>query len=88
MRIERDGCRHPYDGVLKYYFLRSDVEDCSESPLTVATCMSQARNAQAKFKDSLKQVGDTIEQYESEVATSRIEPRYQHLVADNTLHTL
>jgi transcription termination factor NusB len=54
----------------------------------VTECTRQARNAQAKFRDSLKQVVEKSDHYESEVATARVECRNTHLITNNTAHAL
>jgi hypothetical protein len=56
--------------------------------LPLVTCTQKAVNARAKFKDTMKLVKENGTQYETEVATARVECKYPHLVEGNVLMTL
>jgi hypothetical protein len=53
--------------------------------MTVKECASELRNAKAKFKDVLDEATSNADLYEVEVATTRVERRYPHLVEDNVM---
>jgi hypothetical protein len=88
VRIRRGGGRHLYDGVLSYYLARSDVDTTLDIDLPLVTCTQEAVNARAKFKDTMKFVKENGTQYETEVATARVERNYPHLVEGHVLMTL
>jgi hypothetical protein len=54
----------------------------------LVTCTQEAVNAREKLKDTIKSVKENGTQYETEVATSRVERKYPHLVEGNVLMTL
>jgi hypothetical protein len=87
-RIQRGGGRHLHDGVLNYYLSRWDVDSTLDIDLPLVTCTKEAVNARAKFKDTMKSVKENGTQYETEVATTRVERNCPHLVEGNVLMTL
>jgi hypothetical protein len=88
VRIRRGGGHHLHDGVLNYYLARSDVDTTLDIDLPLVTCTQEAVNAREKFKDTMKLVKENGTQYETEVATSRVERKYPHLVEGNVPMTL
>jgi hypothetical protein len=84
VRTQRNGERHPNDGLLNYYLERSDVDAKTfDKPLTRTECIHQANNARVKFKDTIKNVKKNSNQYEHEVAVARVERRHPHLADGN-----
>jgi hypothetical protein len=88
VRIRRVGGRHLHDGVHNYYLARSDVDTKLDIDLPLVTCTQEVVNARAKFKDTIKSVKKNGTQYETEVATTRVENKYPHLVEGNVLMAL
>jgi hypothetical protein len=88
VRIQRGGGRHLHNGVLNYYLARSDVDPTFDIELPLSTCTREAANARAKFKDIIKSVKENITQYDTQVATARVERKYPHLVEGNASMTL
>jgi hypothetical protein len=84
LRIQRNGERHPDDGVLNYYLARSDVDAKKfNKTLTRTECIHQANNVRVKFKDTIKNVKENSNQYEHEVAVAQMERRHPHLADGN-----
>jgi hypothetical protein len=84
VRTERNGERHPNDGVLNYYLARKDVDtNTFDKPLKRTECIHQANNARIKSEDTIKNVKENSNQYEHEVAVARVERRYPHLTDGN-----
>jgi hypothetical protein len=84
VRTQRNGERHPNDGVLNYYLARSDVDTKTfEKTMTRTECIHQANNARVKFKDTIKNVKENSNQYEHKVAVARVERRHPHLADGN-----
>jgi hypothetical protein len=84
VRVKRNGEQHPNDGVLNYYLARSDVDAKTfDKTLTWTECIHQANNARVKFKYTIKNVKDNINQYEHEVAVAPVERRHLHLADGN-----
>jgi hypothetical protein len=88
VRIRRGGGRHLHDGILNYYLARSDVDNTMDIDLPLVTCTQEAVNARTKFKDTMKSVKENGAQYETEVATARVERKYPNLVEGNILMIL
>jgi hypothetical protein len=65
-----------------------DVDTTLDIDLPLVTCTQEAVKARAKFKDTMKLVKENGTQYETEVATARVERKYPHLVEGNVLMTL
>jgi hypothetical protein len=63
---------------------RSDIDPALDTELPLTACRCEATNARAEFKDTIKYVKENRTQCESEVATSRVEHKYPHLVEGNT----
>jgi hypothetical protein len=62
----------------------SGVEvECFDKTLTIQECISEMKNARAKFKDILRDAKLNSTLYELEVAAARVERNYPHLTADN-----
>jgi hypothetical protein len=53
--------------------------------MSVKECASELGNAKAKFKDVLDEAKYNGDLYDVEVATSRVERRYPHLIEDNIM---
>jgi hypothetical protein len=71
---------------LDYYFSKYDVNGTvADRPLSIRDCIHQANNARRKFKDVLKDAKTNGSFYELEVATARVEKRFQHLIEDHDL---
>jgi hypothetical protein len=83
-----DVSRHLHDGVLNYYLARSDVDNTMYIDLPIVTCTQEAVNARSEFKDTMRSMKENVTQYETEVATARVERKYPHLVEGNVLMTL
>jgi hypothetical protein len=84
VRVQRHGERHPLDGVFNYYLARSDVDAKKfDKTLTRTECIHQANNARVKFKDTIKNVKENSNQYEHEVAVSRVERSHPQLADGN-----
>jgi hypothetical protein len=79
------GGHHLHDGVLNYYFARSEVDLVLDAELPLARCTHEAANARARFKYKIKALKENGTQYEMEVATSREEYKYPHLVYTSQL---
>jgi hypothetical protein len=76
-RISRNGILHTND---------SDVDaSYFDKTMSVKECASELKNAKAKFKDVLDEARSNGDLYEVEVATARVERRYQHLIEDNIM---
>jgi hypothetical protein len=73
VRTQRNGERHPNDGVLNYYLARSDVDAKTfDKTMTRMECIHQANNARVKFEDTIKNVKENSNQYKHEVAVARV----------------
>jgi hypothetical protein len=84
--LQSNGERHPHDGVLNYYLVRSDADSKTfDNPLPWTECINQANNARVKLKDTLKYVKDNSTQHEHEVAVevAWVERRHPHLADGN-----
>jgi hypothetical protein len=83
--VQRNGKRHPHDGVLNYYLARSDVDAKTfDNSLPRKECINQANNMRVRFKDTLKNIKDNSTQYKHEVAVARVERRHPHLADGNS----
>jgi hypothetical protein len=56
-----------------------------DKTMMVKECASELRNAKAKFKDVIDEATSSRDLYEVEVATSRVEMIYPHLIEDNVM---
>jgi hypothetical protein len=57
VRVQRNGERHPNNGVLNYYLARSDVDAKTfDKTLTQTEFIHQTNNARVKLKDTIKNV--------------------------------
>jgi hypothetical protein len=84
MRVQRNGERHPRDGVLNYYLARSDVDAKTfDNTLTRTVYIHQAKNARVEFRDTFKNVRENSNQYKHEVAVAQVERRHPHLADGN-----
>jgi hypothetical protein len=85
-RIAKNGIRHINDSILDHFLEHSDVDaSYFDKNMTVEDCASELRNAKAKFKDVLDEATSNGDLYEVELATTRVERRYPHLVKDNVM---
>jgi hypothetical protein len=82
--VQRNGERHPRDGVLNYYLAISDIDAKTfDKTLTRTDFIQQANNARVKFKDTLKNIKENSNQYEHEVAVAWVERRHPYLADGN-----
>jgi hypothetical protein len=73
-----------HDVILNYYMVHSDVEvECFEKTLTIQECISEMKNARARFKDILRDEKSNGTLYELEDTAARLEQNHPHLTADN-----
>jgi hypothetical protein len=85
-RISKSGIGQADDRVLEYYLEHSDVDAAHfDKNMSVKDCVSELRNAKARFKDVLAEAISNSDLYEVEVATARVERRYSHLTEDNVM---
>jgi hypothetical protein len=85
-RISTSGFRQADDRVLEHYLEHSDVDAAHfHKTMSVKDCVSELRNAKARFKDVLAEAISNSDLYEVEVATARVERRYPHLTEDNVM---
>jgi hypothetical protein len=85
-RISKSGIRQVDDRVLEYYLEHSDVDDAHfDKTVSVKDCVSELRNAKARFKDVIAEAISNSDLYEVQVATARVEQRYPHLTEDNVM---
>jgi hypothetical protein len=85
-RTTKNGIRHINDRVLDHFLEHYDVDaSYFERTMPVKECASELRNAKAKFKDVLDEATSNGDLYEVEVATTRVERIYPHLIKDNVM---
>jgi hypothetical protein len=85
-RISRNSIQHTDDSVLDLFLEHSDLgASYSDKTMWVNDCVSELRNAKAKFKDVHDEATSNRDIYEVEVATARVERRYPYLIEDNIM---
>jgi hypothetical protein len=87
-RISKSGIRQADDRVLEYYLEQSDVDAAHfDKTMSVNYCVSELRNAKARFKDVLAEAISNSDLYEVEVVAARVGRRYPHLTEDNGMQS-
>jgi hypothetical protein len=87
-RISVSGIRKTDDRVLKYFLEHSYVDAAHfDNTMSVKDCVSELRNAKARFKDVLAEAISNSDLYEVEVVTARVKRRYPHITEENIMQS-